>query len=198
MSGELKTAMQIRNHCLTDARQVCSPNFNARPEGIPISLLVVHCISLPPGEFGSDCIDRFFQNCLPADEHDFFKEIEGLQVSAHLLIRRDGELVQYVPFDQRAWHAGQSCFDGCENCNDFSIGIELEGTDETPYEPAQYQALAAVTRCLMQEYPDIREHCIVGHSDIAPGRKTDPGPCFDWTHFKSLLNLQSTGNSGTA
>lgn len=187
-SGAPSSEWHISDHLLREARQVPSPNCNQRPEGQSIRLLVVHCISLPPGEFGSDCIDRFFQNQLPADEHAFFREIDGLEVSSHLLIRRDGEVVQYVPFDQRAWHAGQSCFEGCENCNDFSIGIELEGAEDTPYEKAQYEVLAGVTRRIMREYPEILEHCIVGHSDIAPGRKTDPGPSFDWDHFKQLLN----------
>lgn len=172
---------------LHGARQCPSPNYNDRPDPADISLLVIHGISLPPEQFGSDDIDRFFTNCLEPDRHPYFQEICALQVSAHLLIRRDGEVVQYVPFHQRAWHAGESEFDGRTNCNDFSIGIELEGTDELPYEPAQYAQLQNVIRLLQQAYPAIRPERIVGHCDIAPGRKTDPGPAFDWSRLMAGL-----------
>ncbi len=153
-----------------------------------MDLLVIHNISLPPGCYDGSCIERFFTNCLDWEEHPYFEEIRGVEVSAHLLIRRDGELVQFVDFDQRAWHAGNSCHRGRENCNDFSIGIELEGTDEEPYSDDQYEALAAVTRLLMDRYPGLSADRVVGHSDIAPGRKTDPGPAFDWARYRQMIN----------
>ena len=152
---------------------------------MPVSLVVIHGISLPPGEFGGPWIDALFTNTLDPDAHPYFAEVAGLTVSAHLLVRRDGELVQYVPFDRRAWHAGRSCHHGRENCNDFSIGIELEGTDEIPYTAQQYTVLAAVLALLEQHYPACVGH-LAGHSDIAPGRKTDPGPSFDWAALAQL------------
>jgi AmpD protein len=152
-----------------------------------VDLLVIHNISLPPGRYEGDCIERLFTNCLNWDEHPYFEEIRDMEVSAHLLIRRSGELVQFVEFDQRAWHAGQSCHGGRENCNDFSIGIELEGTDEEAYSPQQYRVLADVTLTLIHHYPALDTQRIVGHSDIAPGRKTDPGPAFDWCYYRNLL-----------
>jgi AmpD protein len=164
-----------------------SPNCDDRPAGEVVDLLVVHGISLPPGEFGGPYIDALFTNTLDENAHPYFKEIAGLRVSSHLLIRRDGEVVQYVPFTKRAWHAGVSCFDGRERCNDFSIGIELEGCDDAPYEPVQYQRLAELVRLLMAEFPALTSERIAGHCDIAPGRKSDPGSCFDWPHFRSLL-----------
>lgn len=164
-----------------------SPNYNERPEGVPVSLLVIHNISLPPGEFGGQYICDFFTNCLDTNCHPYFETISDLRVSAHLLIQRDGELVQFVSFDDRAWHAGKSCYEGAENCNDFAIGIELEGTDDTPYTHEQYQALSAVTLALMNRYPSINIQRIVGHSHIAPDRKTDPGPAFDWPRYLSSL-----------
>ena len=172
---------------LKQARRVRSPNFGPRPPASAPDLLVVHNISLPPGQFGGNCIERLFTNCLDWDEHPFFAEIRGAEVSAHLLIERGGQLVQFVDFGQRAWHAGQSCFAGRDNCNDFSIGIELEGTDDTPFSDEQYTALAAVTAVLQRTYPAITGDRIVGHSDIAPGRKTDPGPCFDWPRYRRLM-----------
>lgn len=173
--------MEISNHLLREARQVPSPNFNERPAGMLPELVVVHCISLPPANFGGPFIEQFFQNCLCADEHPYFQEIHQLQVSSHLLIRRDGEILQFVPFDKRAWHAGQSSYQGRDNCNDFSIGIELEGTDDSPYEAIQYDRLKQVIETLIQYYPTIHPDAVTGHSDIAPGRKTDPGLCFDWS-----------------
>lgn len=152
---------------------------------MPVSLVVIHGISLPPGEFGGPWIDALFTNTLNPDLHPYFAEIAGLTVSAHLLVRRDGEVVQYVPFDRRAWHAGRSCHEGRENCNDFSIGIELEGTDDIPYTRQQYEALAAVLALLETRYPDAAGH-LAGHSDIAPGRKTDPGPSFDWAQLEQV------------
>jgi N-acetyl-anhydromuramoyl-L-alanine amidase len=179
---------------LTGVRQVLSPHFDERPAGVEPALLVVHGISLPPGEFGGPWIDRLFTGTLPADVHPAFRERATLRVSAHVLIRRDGELVQYVPFGQRAWHAGKSSWQGRESCNDFSIGVELEGTDQTPYADAQYQALAALTAALLATYPTLSAQAIAGHSDIAPGRKTDPGPTFDWTRLRTLLAQRRAGS----
>lgn len=177
---------------LSNARFVASPNHNARPEGIEVSLLVIHNISLPPGQFGTGAVEQFFCNRLDWQAHPYFQSIEGMEVSAHLLIERSGALIQFVPLHQRAWHAGRSCFEERENCNDFSIGIELEGTDDQPYSDAQYASLVQVTRQLQQRFPGITDARIVGHSDIAPGRKTDPGPAFDWARFRAqLLHAQS-------
>jgi N-acetyl-anhydromuramoyl-L-alanine amidase len=172
---------------LRGVRRVMSPNCDERPEGCEISLIVVHGISLPPGQYGGPWIDDLFTNRLDPTAHPYFAEIAHLRVSAHVLIRRDGKLVQYVPFTQRAWHAGVSCFGERECCNDFGIGIELEGHDETPYAPVQYRKLAALVRLLRAHYPDIGADAVVGHSDIAPGRKTDPGPAFEWNRLRSLL-----------
>jgi AmpD protein len=155
---------------------VLSPNCDARPEG-EVSLVVVHNISLPPGEFGGPHIEALFQNRLDPDLHPYFATIQGLRVSAHFLIRRDGELVQFVPCALRAWHAGVSQWQGRERCNDFSLGIELEGADDQPFEPLQYQRLNELLVVLRRHYPI---EAVTGHSDIAPGRKTDPGPCFEW------------------
>jgi N-acetyl-anhydromuramoyl-L-alanine amidase len=166
---------------------VKSPNFDERLQADDISLLVIHCISLPPEQFGGDYIDQLFCNKLQADEHPYFKDIYQLQVSAHLLIRRDGSCRQYVPFSHRAWHAGVSQYQGRERCNDFSIGIELEGSVRQAYNDEQYQRLADIVRVLLHTYPNLSKQRIVGHSDIAPGRKTDPGPLFDWERFYSLL-----------
>lgn len=170
-----------------NARRVLSPNCDERPADGDIDLIVVHGISLPPGEYGGPWIDDLFVNRLDADAHPYFAAIADLRVSTHVLIRRDGELVQYVPFTRRAWHAGQSCFRGRQACNDFSIGIELEGDDETPYEPLQYRHLAELITLLRERFPAIGDDAIVGHCDIAPGRKTDPGPAFDWQCLASLL-----------
>lgn len=173
------------------ARQQPSPNCSERPEGVDISLLVIHNISLPPGQYGGGYVDSLFCNALDPQEHPYFAEIAHLQVSAHLLIDRDGKVTQYVPFDQKAWHAGKSSFAGRDNCNDYSIGIELEGTDHEAFTAAQYEQLAKVTHWLRRRYPLITPERIVGHNDIAPGRKTDPGPFFDWTLYRaSVLNLE--------
>lgn len=172
---------------LQPVRHCPSPNFNQRPAGLPIDLLVIHNISLPAGEFGSGYIEQLFTNCLDCSAHPAFAELRDLQVSAHLLIDRRGEITQFVSFNERAWHAGKSCFDGRENCNDFSIGIELEGTDTLPYAAAQYHNLAAVTRALLAHFPVMQPARIVGHSNIAPERKTDPGPAFDWARYRQLL-----------
>jgi AmpD protein len=172
---------------VSPARQAPSPNCDDRPPGVAIDLIVIHGISLPPGEFGGPWIDALFSNTLDPAAHPYFREIQALKVSAHLLIRRTGELVQYVSLLRRAWHAGQSCFAGRERCNDFSIGIELEGTDTLPYTDPQYQRLAAVIRLLRDAYPAITPERLVGHCDIAPGRKTDPGASFDWRRLQRLL-----------
>lgn len=165
---------------LRGARWLASPNCDARPDPSDISLLVVHAISLPPGKFGGRWIDRLFTNTLDPGAHPYFARIHQLRVSSHLLVSRRGEVRQYVEFDRRAWHAGESAFEGRQRCNDFSIGVELEGSDEQPFEPRQYRRLGEVVRALMQAFPKITPARIVGHSDIAPGRKTDPGPHFDW------------------
>jgi AmpD protein len=167
-----------------------SPNFNARPTLDDISLLVIHNISLPPGQFGNHYVERFFCNQLPRNDHPYFATICHLEVSAHCLIDRDGRVTQFVSFADRAWHAGASSFSGRDNCNDFSIGIELEGTDDQPYADAQYTSLVAITRLLLVRYPALNAQRIVGHSAIAPGRKTDPGPAFDWQQYFGLLGQQ--------
>ena len=172
---------------LDTARQRPSPNCDQRPPGCAIDLLVIHAISLPAGEFGGPWIDDLFTNCLDPAAHPDFADICGLRVSAHVLIRRDGDITQYVPFHHRAWHAGQSRHGGREHCNDFSIGIELEGCDEHPFEAIQYTRLAELARALFVAYPDLNPQRITGHSDIAPGRKTDPGPHFDWPRLYRLL-----------
>jgi AmpD protein len=173
----------IRNHRLEGARQVASPNHGERPHGQAIDLLVIHNISLPPGQYGQGYIDDLFCNCLDSEAHPCFAEIADLRVSAHLLIDRTGAMTQYVPFDRQAWHAGRSDFCGRQDCNAFSIGIELEGCDHEPFTDEQYSTLMQVTRVLQQQYPDIKNSRITGHSDIAPDRKTDPGPCFDWQRY---------------
>jgi len=175
---------------LVGARQVLSTHFDARPPGAIPELIVVHGISLPPGEFGGPWIDRLFTGGLPPDAHPYFSGIARIRVSAHALIRRDGEIVQYVPFHERAWHAGQSHYRGRPACNDYSIGIELEGSDDTPYAEPQYDQLAALAEALLTTYPSLCAEHIVGHSDVAPGRKTDPGPSFDWEHWRRILRTR--------
>ncbi len=166
-----------------------SPNRDARPDAAEPGLIVVHGISLPPGRFGGNEIEALFTNTLDWDAHPYFNEIRGLEVSSHLLIRRDGSVLQFVPFTERAWHAGESCFRGRRRCNDFSIGIELEGEDETPYEEDQYDVLQGVILALCEAYPALSPREVAGHSDIAPGRKTDPGPAFDWLKLYDGLGL---------
>lgn len=175
---------------LAGARFVPSPNHDERPPGAAIELLVVHGISLPPGEFGGPWIDALFTNALDPAAHPYFATVAGLRVAAHALIRRDGEAVQYVPFHRRAWHCGESAWRGRPGCNDFSVGIELEGADDVPYTDAQYQALADLARALMAAFPGITRERIVGHSEIAPGRKTDPGPAFDWARLRRALGQE--------
>lgn len=170
------------------AAQCPSPNQDERPDGAEPELLVLHGISLPPGEYGGPYIEQLFTNSLDPDEHPYFADIHDLAVSAHLLIRRDGSLIQFVPFARRAWHAGASRFRARERCNDFSIGIELEGEDHTPYTDAQYAELVPVIRTLMRAYPKLDARAIAGHCDIAPGRKVDPGPAFDWLRLYDALS----------
>jgi AmpD protein len=172
--------------CLQQAKICLSPNCSSREKG-EISLLVIHNISLPPGKFGGGHVEEFFQNILDPQAHPYFDEIKELKVSSHLFIDRDGSITQFVPFDKKAWHAGVSNFNGRENCNEFSIGIELEGTDELEYTQQQYDSLVEVSRELMVLYPLITKDNIVGHCDIAPGRKTDPGKAFDWDLYRSRL-----------
>jgi AmpD protein len=167
------------------ARYIASPNRDQRPAGSPVRLIVIHAISLPPGEYGGPAVEQLFMNRLDSAGHPYYETLSGLRVSAHFLIRRDGELVQFVPCGERAWHAGESSWRGHARCNDFSIGIELEGTDHAPFEQRQYETLAALTRTLTIRYP-IED--LVGHSDIAPSRKTDPGPYFDWVRYRAMLN----------
>lgn len=172
---------------ISSARWCPSPNFNRRPPGFEPTLLVIHNISLPPGHFSGDAIERFFCNELSPDAHPYFRSIADLQVSSHLLIRRDGTLLQFVSFHDRAWHAGRSSFRGEDECNDFSIGVELEGSDEILFTKAQYDQLVKVADSVMAAWPTITPDRITGHSDIAPGRKTDPGPAFDWPGFLERL-----------
>jgi len=169
------------------ARQVASPNCDERPAGEPVTLLVLHSISLPPGEYGGDAIERLFTNRLDARAHPAFAELRGLRVSAHFLIRRDGELVQFVPIEQRAWHAGASRWRGRQRCNDFSVGLELEGSDRDSFTDPQYAQLARLVRVLRSSLP---LRAVAAHSDIAPGRKSDPGPRFDWQRWLSLLGAR--------
>ena len=185
----MKVQLDDKAQWLTNVRRVASPNFDDRPQGVDISLLVIHGISLPPGEFGTPCIEQLFCNTLDPAAHPYFREISGLKVSAHLLIDRKGEIVQFVPFHKRAWHAGASEFNGRENCNDFSIGIELEGADDVDYETAQYEMLAQVIKELQRTWSRLSAENIRGHCHIAPGRKTDPGPAFDWDRLYSMLKI---------
>ena len=175
--------MKIKNHRLQDINFLKSPNFNDRPVDEDISLLVIHSISLPPKKYNTDHIERFFLNELDFSSHNFYKNIDGMKVSAHVLIKRNGEIIQFVPFNKRAWHAGVSTFNGKDDCNNFSIGIELEGSDDDIFEDIQYEQLSLITSLLMQEYDLISKSNIKGHSDIAPERKTDPGPLFDWDRY---------------
>ena len=173
---------------LRDARRVASPNFDARPAGTDIDLVVIHAISLPPGRFGGPYVEQLFTNRLDSQAHAYFAGLEGLKVSAHFFIRRDGELVQFVDVFARAWHAGVSSFEGRSRCNDFSIGVELEGCDELPFEDAQYQRLVELIESLYVLVPTLDSARLVGHSDIAPTRKTDPGPYFDWARLRAGLS----------
>ena len=187
--------MLLEQGWLVGARRVPSPHYDCRPDDETPTLLVVHNISLPPGEFGGPWIDALFTGTIDPQAHPFFAEIAHLRVSAHCLIRRDGEIVQYVPFDKRAWHAGVSSFKGREGCNDFSVGVELEGTDFVSFEPEQYETLVSLTDALRRRYS---LKTITGHQHIAPVRKTDPGPFFDWQLYKKMLGETSTSETGNA
>ena len=173
---------------LSDVRRLPSPNCDPRPPGLEPELIVIHGISLPPGRYGGPWIDRLFTNVLPAEADPYFATIQDLRVSSHVLISRDGTLTQYVPFSMRAWHAGASNWCGREACNDYSIGIELEGADDEPYDDRQYPVLAALIAVLQQAYPALASGAIAGHSDVAPGRKTDPGPGFDWKRLERRVS----------
>jgi N-acetyl-anhydromuramoyl-L-alanine amidase len=180
--------VDLKSGLMRGVRHVASPNHDSRPAGVVADLIVVHGISLPPGEFGGPWIDRLFTNTLPAAAHPYFAEVSALRVSSHLVVTRDGAVTQYVKFTERAWHAGQSAYQGREACNDFSVGVELEGTDTLPYESAQYATLARVVAALCAAYPQLSPDRLAGHSDIAPGRKTDPGPAFDWPLARGLIS----------
>lgn len=179
--------VDLESGLMRGARQIASPNCDSRPPLMDAELIVVHGISLPPGEFGGPWIERFFTNTLPLDLHPYFAEIGDLRVSSHLLVARDGRLTQFVKFTDRAWHAGQSNYKGREACNDFSIGVELEGVDTLDYESEQYDTLAEVVAALCDAYPRLSPERLVGHSDISPGRKTDPGPAFDWERARRCV-----------
>lgn len=181
------TALAVNGGWVQGVQRLLSPNCNERPDPDDISLLVIHNISLPPGEFGTGHVHAFFCNQLDCSLHDYFEQLRELCVSAHLFIDRNGQLTQFVPFEQRAWHAGASEFEGRADCNNYSIGIELEGTDHDAYTEHQYQQLARVSRALMLKYPVITTQRICGHADVAPHRKTDPGPAFDWQYFLAKL-----------
>lgn len=184
--------VDLASGLMDGARQITSPNYDSRPAGVEPDLIVVHGISLPPGEFGGPWIDQLFTNTLPPEIHPYFAEVSSLRVSSHLVIARGGALTQYVSFTERAWHAGKSNYQGREACNDFSVGVELEGTDTQPYEHEQYAALAEVVAALCAAYPRLSADRLVGHSDIAPGRKTDPGPAFDWARARQLIAIATS------
>ena len=179
--------MEIDNHLVKEVKFLKSPNFNNRPAEENINLIVIHSISLPPKQYGGSYVEEFFLNNLNISDHESFKEIKDLKVSSHLYIKRDGEIIQFVPFNKRAWHAGDSVFKGVPNCNDFSIGIELEGADDDIFTEEQYDSLASATKEIIKEYPLISKDNITGHSEIAPNRKTDPGNKFDWEKYLKLV-----------
>ncbi|MGI1678425.1 MAG: 1,6-anhydro-N-acetylmuramyl-L-alanine amidase AmpD [Cellvibrionaceae bacterium] len=189
LDSSFKTPQKIENGWLTDAKRVISPNYDERPENCDVDLLVIHNISLPPGQFGGGYVQQLFCNTLDCEIHPYFDQLRDLKVSSHVLIDRHGKVTQFVPFHKRAWHAGASSYNGRGACNDFAIGIELEGVDDQPYTADQYEELTKVTKILCQHYPSLKkenrdDHNIVGHSDIAPGRKTDPGEAFDWGKYR--------------
>ena len=177
------SAIDIQDHIVSNAFYMPSPNHDLRPEEADISLIVIHCISLPPGVYEGSQIEDFFLNKLDISQHEYFNSIKDLKVSSHLLIKRDGGIIQFVPFNKRAWHAGISSFDGVEDCNNFSIGIELEGTEDSEFTDQQYNSLMEITKLLLLNYPNLSKEKIVGHSEIAPNRKTDPGKLFNWKRF---------------
>lgn len=191
VAQSLLLSVDVNTGLVAPARHCLSPNQDARPTDTRLELIVIHGISLPPGAFGGEHIHALFCNQLQADAHPYFATISALRVSAHVLVQRDGAITQFVPFHQRAWHAGVSSFRGREQCNDFSVGIELEGTDDSPYTDDQYRAAAALVDALTAAYPSLGTNPVVGHCDIAPGRKTDPGASFDWHYLRSLLSVHS-------
>ena len=182
--------MEIENHIFKNMKFVNSPNFNERPENSKISLIVIHSISLPPNVYGNNYVENFFMNKLIISDHDYFQEIEDMRVSSHLYIKRTGEIIQFVPLNMRAWHAGESSYKGIKDCNNYSIGIELEGTDCDVYSNEQYESLIQITRLIIINYPEINKDSIVGHSDVSPVRKTDPGNKFDWSRYLDSLWLE--------
>ena len=175
--------MEIENGIFKNLQFLKSPNFNERPDQEEIRLIIIHSISLPPKIYGKTYVEDFFLNKLNIDEHNYFEQIKDLKVSSHIYIKRDGKAVQFVPFNKRAWHAGESSYKGVNNCNDYSIGIELQGTDQEPYEDKQYISLISITSLLLKHYDSLNKKNIVGHSDIAPNRKSDPGKQFDWNRY---------------
>jgi AmpD protein len=193
VDGGADLQVDLESGLMRGVAQIASPNCDARPPGVEADLIVVHGISLPPGEFGGPWIDRLFTNTLPVDAHPYFAEVAPLRVSAHVAIQRTGAVTQYVKFSERAWHAGQSSFEGRAACNDFSVGIEIEGTDTLAYEGAQYHALAEVVAALCAAYPRLSADRLVGHSDVSPGRKTDPGPAFDWPRARRMIAAACAG-----
>jgi AmpD protein len=179
--------MEIENHIIKNIKFVNSPNFNERPENTKISLIVIHSISLPPNVYGNNYVEDFFMNKLIISDHDYFQEIQDMRVSSHLYIKRTGEIIQFVPFNKKAWHAGLSSYMNEENCNEFSIGIELEGYHTEKYTNHQYKSLLEVSKALINTYKDLNKDNIVGHSDISPGRKEDPGKYFEWNYYLERL-----------
>ncbi|MHB1515871.1 MAG: 1,6-anhydro-N-acetylmuramyl-L-alanine amidase AmpD [Acidiferrobacteraceae bacterium] len=193
----MQIRLDSRTGLIEGVHHVASPNWDERPPGVTIDTLVVHAISLPPGQFGGGDIEALFCNRLDPAAHPYYRDLAGLRVSAHLLVRRDGATIQFVSFAKRAWHAGRSRYDGRERVNDFSIGVELEGVGDRPYEDAQYEQLCVLSALLVRTYPAMTPDRIVGHSDIAPGRKTDPGPSFDWQRYRALLDHRLAGRGAT-
>ena len=179
--------MEIENHIFKNIKFLNSPNFNKRPEKSDISLIVIHSISLPPEVYGNNYVEDFFLNKLNISDHDYFNEIKDMRVSSHIYIKRTGETIQFVPLNMRAWHAGKSCYKGIDDCNNYSIGIELEGTDNDHFSNQQYQSLIQISKLIINNYPKINKNTIVGHSDISPGRKTDPGNDFEWNRYLDAL-----------
>ena len=179
--------MNIKNHFLENIKIAESPNFDTRPQDKELSLIVLHSISLPPTIFGNNYVEDFFLNKLSKNDSEYINSIKNMKVSSHLYIKRTGEIIQFVPFDKRAWHAGKSIYEGIKDCNDYSIGIELEGCDDISFENIQYIKLSEIINTLIDNYKDLSEDRIVSHSDIAPGRKSDPGPLFDWKRLKTMI-----------
>ena len=179
--------MEIENHIFKNIKFLNSPNYNERPYNSKISLIVLHAISLPPNVYGENYVEDFFMNKLNVSDHDYFNEIKDVKVSSHLYIKRNGKMIQFVPLNKRAWHAGESSYKGIEDCNDYSIGIELEGSDNDYFSDEQYKMLIKTTKSIIKNYSEIDKDKIVGHSDIAPGRKTDPGNKFEWNRYFNAL-----------